>query len=112
MFILLLLHKTLSLWNWLWPEATDIVITGSFLSVARSLGLQQNICAKSTFSGLLSAVVISYLKLNSVSTKTQLLLAICLVTFNPLGPRPATAPSLRNPLQREVTVPNDPGIQL
>ena len=31
---------------------------------------------------------------------------------NPLGPRPAAALSLRNPLQREVTGSNDPGIQL
>ena len=32
--------------------------------------------------------------------------------INPLGPRPAAAFSLQNPIQREVTVPNDPGIQL
>ena len=32
--------------------------------------------------------------------------------FNPLGHRPAAALSLGNPLQREVTVSNDPGIQL
>ena len=31
--------------------------------------------------------------------------------FDPLGPRPA-ALSLRNPMQREVTVSNDPGIQI
>ena len=32
--------------------------------------------------------------------------------INSLGPRPAAAFLLRNPLQREVTVSNDPGIQL
>ena len=32
--------------------------------------------------------------------------------INSLGPRPATALLLRYPLQREVTVSNDPGIQL
>ena len=32
--------------------------------------------------------------------------------FNPLGPRPAAALSLRSPMQREVTVSNDPGIKL
>ena len=32
--------------------------------------------------------------------------------INPLGPRPAAALSLRNSMQREVTVSNDPGIQL
>ena len=32
--------------------------------------------------------------------------------FNPLGPRPATALSLRIPMRREVTVSNDLGIQL
>ena len=32
--------------------------------------------------------------------------------FNPLGPRPAAALSLWNPMRREVTVSNDPGIQL
>ena len=32
--------------------------------------------------------------------------------FNPLGPRPAAALSLQNPMRREVTVSNDPGIQL
>ena len=31
---------------------------------------------------------------------------------NPIGPRPAAAFSLQNPLQREVTVSNDSGIQL
>ena len=31
---------------------------------------------------------------------------------NPLGPRPAAALLLRNPTRREVTVSNDPGIQL
>ena len=31
--------------------------------------------------------------------------------FYPLGPRPAAALSLRNPMRREVTVSNDPGIQ-
>ena len=34
------------------------------------------------------------------------------LNLNPLGPRPATALSLRNPMRREVTVSNDPGIQL
>ena len=33
-------------------------------------------------------------------------------SLNPLGPRPAAALSLQNPLQKEVTVSNDPGIQL
>ena len=33
-------------------------------------------------------------------------------SINPLGPRPAAALSLRNPMRREVTVPNDPSIQL
>ena len=33
-------------------------------------------------------------------------------TFDPFGPRPAAALSLQNPMQREVTVSNDPGIQL
>ena len=32
--------------------------------------------------------------------------------FNPLGPRPAAALALQNPMRREVTVSNDPGIQL
>ena len=32
--------------------------------------------------------------------------------LNPPGPRPATALSLRNPMRREATVSNDPGIQL
>ena len=32
--------------------------------------------------------------------------------FNPLGPRPAAALSLWNTIQREVTVSNDPRIQL
>ena len=32
--------------------------------------------------------------------------------LNPHGPRPAAALSLWNPMQREVTVSNDPGIQL
>ena len=34
------------------------------------------------------------------------------IYINPLGPRPATALSLQNPVQREVTVSNDRGIQL
>ena len=33
-------------------------------------------------------------------------------SLNPLGPRPAAALSLQNPLWREVTVLYDPGIQL
>ena len=33
-------------------------------------------------------------------------------SLNPLGPRPATALSLQNPMRRAVTVSNDPGIQL
>ena len=32
--------------------------------------------------------------------------------FNPVGPRPATALLLRNPMRREVTMSHDPGIQL
>ena len=32
--------------------------------------------------------------------------------FNLLGPRPAAALLLQNPMRREVTVSNDPGIQL
>ena len=32
--------------------------------------------------------------------------------FNPLGPRPATALSLQNPMRREVALSNDPGTQL
>ena len=32
--------------------------------------------------------------------------------LNPLGPRPAAALLLWNPMQREVTATNDPGIQL
>ena len=32
--------------------------------------------------------------------------------FNPLGSRPAAALLLQNPMRREVTVSNDPGIQL
>ena len=42
---------------------------------------------------------------------TASLAALC-IYFNPLGPRPDTALSQRNPLRREVTVSNDPGIQL
>ena len=34
------------------------------------------------------------------------------MSLNSLGPRLAAALSLRNPLRREVTVSNDPGIQL
>ena len=37
---------------------------------------------------------------------------VCVHHVNPLGPRPAAALSQRNPLWREVTVSNDPGIQL
>ena len=33
-------------------------------------------------------------------------------TVNPLGPRPAAALSLQNPIQREVTVSKDPSKQL
>ena len=37
---------------------------------------------------------------------------MCHFFFNPLGLRPAAALSLQNPMRREVTVSNDPGIQL
>ena len=39
-------------------------------------------------------------------------ITLALFCVNPLGPWPATALSLQNPMWREVTVSNDPGIQL
>ena len=46
----------------------------------------------------------------SVCLCVRVRMPVCV--FNPLGPRPAAALSLQNPMQREVTVSNDPGIQL
>ena len=50
--------------------------------------------------------------LNAKLSEIQCINCVPENTFNPLGPRSAAALSLQNPTRREVTVSNDPGIQL
>ena len=49
---------------------------------------------------------------SAIGTMSFLWYVGVLKLINPLGPSPAAALSLRNPMRREVTVSNDPGIQL
>ena len=61
---------------------------------------------------LLSSIWYLTKPLNAKLSEIQCIKCVPENTFNPLGPRSAAALSLGNPTRREITVSNDPGIQL